>query len=270
MAHTILLIGCGNMGFAMLRGWLKDDPALDVHVVDPVDALRDRAADAGATAVAAPADLAVGLAPDLIFLAVKPQQMGDVVPAYAAWAGGPATFVSIAAGTTMATLASLLPGATPLVRCMPNTPAALGAGMMVCCANHHVGTGARDLTARLLAASGAVDWIDDEALMDAVTALSGSGPAYVFHMIECMAAAGAELGLDPDLANRMAVQTVMGAGRLAAEASDPPGTLRVQVTSPGGTTAAALCVLMAEDGLALLMQRALTAARDRGVVLGKG
>lgn len=270
MSHTVLLIGCGNMGYAMLKGWLAADPTLAAWVVEPADALRTRASDAGAQAVAAPQGLPSDLSPELIFLAVKPQVMADVVPAYADYAGGPATFVSVAAGTTITTLASMLPGPTPIIRCMPNTPAAIGDGMMVCCANGLTEQSAKDVTTRLLAASGLVDWIDDEALMDAVTALSGSGPAYVFHMIECMAAAGADLGLPPDLAARMAMQTVMGAGRLAAQASDPPGTLREQVTSPGGTTAAALDVLMGEDKLKMLMAKALTAARDRGAELAKG
>ncbi|MEM7056613.1 MAG: pyrroline-5-carboxylate reductase [Pseudomonadota bacterium] len=270
MSNTVLLIGCGNMGFAMLKGWLDADPALTAWVVEPLDQLRSRADGVGARAVADPQDLPQDLRPDLIFLAVKPQVMGDVVPSYADFAGGPATFVSVAAGTTIGTLAAMLPGPTPIIRCMPNTPSAIGAGMMVCCANDITSEGAKEMTSRLLAASGLVDWIDDEALMDAVTALSGSGPAYVFHMIECMAAAGTDLGLPPELADRMAMQTVMGAGRLAAEAADPPGTLREQVTSPGGTTAAALGVLMGEDRLKVLMHDALRAARDRGAELAKG
>lgn len=270
MSNTVLLIGCGNMGFAMLKGWRVADPSLTAWVVEPADALRSRAAEVGANAVAGPGELPQGLQPDLIFLAVKPQVMGDVVPVYASFAGGPATFVSVAAGTTINTLADMLPGPTPIIRCMPNTPSAIGAGMMVCCANAMTEQPAKDAATRLLAASGLVDWIDDEALMDAVTALSGSGPAYVFHMIECMAAAGADLGLPSDLAARMAMQTVMGAGQLAAQASDPPGTLREQVTSPGGTTAAALGVLMGDHRLQTLMTEALTAARDRGAELGKG
>lgn len=270
MTNTILLVGCGNMGFAMLKGWLGADPLLDAHVVEPNETLRARARSAGAQAVTAATDLPSDLAPDLIFLAVKPQVMGDVVPAYAGFAGGSATFVSVAAGTTMATLAAMLPGPTPILRCMPNTPAAIGVGMMVCCANDHTGQPARDLASRLLGAAGLVDWIEDEALMDAVTAVSGSGPAYIFHFIECLSAAGVDMGLPAPLAAKMAMQTVMGAGRLAAEASDPPGTLREQVTSPGGTTAAALGVLMGEDRLKTLVRDAVTAARDRGAELSRG
>jgi pyrroline-5-carboxylate reductase len=270
MSSSIILVGCGNMGFAMLAGWLGADPGLDVHVVEPADALRDRAAEAGAKTVAAADDLASALSPDLIILAVKPQVMAEVVPAYQRFAGGPATFVSIAAGTTVAQLAAMLPGATPIIRCMPNTPAAIGAGMMVCYGNDAVSPDARALTEKLLAASGLVDWIEDEALMDAVTAVSGSGPAYVFHMIEALGAAGAAAGLPPDLSAKLAMQTVMGAGRLASEADTPPGTLREQVTSPGGTTAAALGVLMSDDRLQNLMTQAVLAARDRGAELAKG
>ncbi len=270
MSDTILLIGCGNMGYAMLKGWLEADPGLAAHVVEPSDALRARAAEAGATAVASASELPSDFAPDLIFLAVKPQVMADVVPAYARFAGGPSTFVSVAAGTTIETLAGMLPGATPIIRCMPNTPAAIGQGMMVCCANGHVEESSKSLTTRLLQSSGLVDWIDDEALMDAVTAVSGSGPAYVFHMIECLTRAAVQVGLPEDLGARMAMQTVMGAGQYAASADTPPGTLREQVTSPGGTTAAALGVLMDEDGLQPLMTKAVTAARDRGRELAKG
>jgi len=141
---------------------------------------------------------------------------------------------------------------------------------MVCYANAAVTPSATQLTEKLLAASGLVDWIDDETLMDAVTAVSGSGPAYVFHMIETLGAAGAAAGLPPDLSAKLAMQTVMGAGRLAAEADTPPGTLREQVTSPGGTTAAALAVLMGDDRLQTLMTEAVKAARDRGAELAKG
>lgn len=267
---TLILVGCGNMGYAMLKGWLASDASLAAYVVEPADALRERAAAAGANAVASVDDLPSGLAPDLIFLAVKPQVMGDVVPAYAGFAGGPAAFVSVAAGTTIDTLAGMLEGPTPIIRCMPNTPAAIGQGMMVCCANGHTEESSKSLTTRLLASSGEVAWIEDETLMDAVTAVSGSGPAYVFHMIECLTEAGVAVGLPEDLAARMAMQTVMGAGAYAAASDDPPGRLREQVTSPGGTTAAALGVLMGEDRLRNLMREAVTAARDRGAELAKG
>jgi len=267
---TLLLVGCGNMGHAMLAGWLGADPSLEVHVVEPIEALRARAEATGARAVAEAGALPSSLAPDLIFLAVKPQVMAEAAPAYAGFAGGPAVFVSIAAGTTIATLAGMLPGPTPVIRCMPNTPAAIGAGMLVCCANRHAPEDAKALATRLLESSGAVEWIDDEGLMDAVTALSGSGPAYVFHMIEAMTAAGVDVGLPEPLAARMAMQTIMGAGRLAAGADDSPSRLREQVTSPGGTTAAGLSVLMREDALERLLTDTVRAARDRGAELAAG
>lgn len=269
MSSSILLVGCGNMGHAMLKGWLGAMTGLSVHVVEPDEALAARARALGAVAMAKAADLPGDLNPELVFLAVKPQVMEKIVPDYARFAGGASTFVSVAAGTTIATLARHLPGPTPIIRCMPNTPAAIGAGMMVCCANPEVTKAARDLVARLLSTSGLVDWIEDEQLMDAVTAISGSGPAYVFHLIEVLGEAGKALGLPGGLATRMAMQTVMGAGRLAAEADDPPALLREQVTSPGGTTAAALSVLMGDDRLKRLIEEAATAARDRGAELAR-
>ena len=267
MPDTVLLVGCGNMGYAMLRGWLESDTPPDVLVVEPAEALRARAEALGATVYATAEDLPE-ISPVLIFLAVKPQVMADVVPAYGRFAGGPATFLSVAAGTTIATLASLLPGPTPIIRSMPNTPACVGAGMIVCCADGRTTTNAKERATQLLTASGVVEWVEDEALMDAVTALSGSGPAYVFHMIECMTAAGLSVGLPEHLAAKMAMQTVMGAGRYAGLAEDPPGRLRQQVTSPGGTTAAALNVLMSDDRLLGLITEAVKAARDRSRELG--
>lgn len=268
MSTDILLVGCGNMGFAMLQGWLGK-PGMTFHVVEPEDDLRQRAQDAGVAVYDAADRLPAGLAPELVFLAVKPQVMSDVAPQYQSLAGGHATFVSVAAGVTIATLASLLPGLTPIIRCMPNTPAAIGRGMLVSTANDHVGEAARRLADDLLAASGKSAWIDDDGLMDAVTAISGSGPAYLFHFIECLEKAAVSLGLAPELAGELALQTVAGAGELAARSETPPSVLREQVTSPGGTTAAALGVLMADRALETLMVKAATAARDRGVELGQ-
>lgn len=267
MAETVLLVGCGNMGRAMLQGWLAARPGLAAHVVEPNADLAARAADLGANVASAAAALPAGLKPDLVFLAVKPQVMSAVLGDYAGFEG--ATFVSVAAGTTVATLRAGLGAEAAVIRCMPNTPAAIGAGMMVCYPTPNVTGEAKALADVLLAASGLVEWIDSEDLMDAVTAVSGSGPAYVFHMIEALAAAGAAAGLPAEMAGRLAMQTVMGAGRLAAEGGTAPGVLREQVTSPGGTTAAALGVLMAEEGLQALMTRAVAAAKARGEELGK-
>jgi pyrroline-5-carboxylate reductase len=268
MTKTVLLVGCGNMGFAMLQGW-RSRTDIQCHVVEPADALRERAGKAGATVWRSADELPADVEPVLTFLAVKPQVMGDVAPAYARFAGGSTTFVSIAAGVTIATLSNLLPGATPIIRCMPNTPAAIGQGMLVCTANVLVSAEAKRLATDLLAASGKTAWIDDEGLMDAVTAISGSGPAYVFHFIECLTKAAVHLGLPEDLAGEMALQTVAGAGQLAARSGTPSATLREQVTSPGGTTAAALAVLMGESALETLVTEAAVAARDRGAELGR-
>jgi pyrroline-5-carboxylate reductase len=253
----------------MLQGWIARGD-MEFHVVEPADALRTRAQQTGASVWTAADELPADLEPELIFLAVKPQVMGEVAPHYQRFAGGPATFVSVAAGVTIATLSALLPGATPIIRCMPNTPASIGRGMMVSTANDLVSDDAKRLATELLAASGETAWIGDEALMDAVTAISGSGPAYVFHFIECLTAAGVHLGLPHDLAGQLALQTIAGAGALAARSDTPPATLREQVTSPGGTTAAALGVLMGDQALEKLMIEAAVAARDRGVELGKG
>lgn len=269
MNQAVLLVGCGNMGFAMLNGWTAARTDLDFHVVEPLESLGERGRAAGATVWDTPDALPPDFDPALIVLAVKPQVMDRVAPAYRRFAGGSTTFVSVAAGVTMATLGGYLPGPTPIIRTMPNTPAAIGRGMMVSVANDLVDADRRTLTDSLMATSGASAWIESEDLMDAVTAISGSGPAYVFHFIEVLAAAGERLGLPADLAMLLARQTVMGAGHLAAETDTPPSVLREQVTSPGGTTAAALSVLMQESDLATLVEDATRAARDRGRELGK-
>lgn len=269
MSHSVVLIGCGNMGHAMLDGWLRQDPALRVQVVEPVEALRDRARKVGAEAVTELSELPAGLSPELVILAVKPGMVTGVLGQCDELATSGATFVSVAAGISIATMASALPDGASIIRCMPNTPAAIGAGMMVLCAGEHAGAAACELTESLFSASGAVTWIEDETLMDAVTAISGSGPAYVFHFIEALTAAGEALGLPAATADLLARQTVAGAGKLAMASSTPPGTLREQVTSPGGTTAAALSVFMHEGRLMKLVDEAAHAARDRGIELGR-
>ena len=256
------------MGYAMLKGWLAALPSLTVVVVEPDPALRKRAQDAGAKGCTSPQELPAELSPDLIFLAVKPQAMASVVPAYKAFAGGQVSFVSIAAGVSIKTMEDHLPGATPLIRCMPNTPASIGKGMMVCCCNAHVSDEVVEFSSGLLASSGKVLWIESEELMDAVTAVSGSGPAYLFHFIECLTEAGTATGLPQAVAEKLAMQTVYGAVSLARDASDSPATLRQQVTSPGGTTAAALAVLMNEERMTTLVSEAVEAAKARSIELG--
>jgi pyrroline-5-carboxylate reductase len=266
----VLLAGCGNMGYAMLSGWIKSgklDPS-QTFVVEPNGTLRERAAGLGAGVAASAEEIPAGLTPELIVIAVKPQVIREVVAGYRRFAGT-ATFLSIAAGTGIATFEEILGPGSALMRCMPNTPAAIGKGMMVTFANANVKEEMKAFIGDLLSASGEVATIDDECLMDAVTAVSGSGPAYVFHFIECLTAAAEKAGLPEKTAKLLAMQTVYGAASLAAESSEDPGVLRQQVTSPNGTTAAALAVLMGHDRLKNLLGEAVEAARARSVELGK-
>jgi pyrroline-5-carboxylate reductase len=189
--------------------------------------------------------------------------MDGVMPHYARFAGPATVFLSVAAGKTLAVFETYLGSEAVVVRAMPNTPAAIGRGMIVGCPNERVSDGQKALCDSLMAAVGEVAWIDDEALMDAVTGVSGSGPAYVFLLIECLAQAGRAAGLPGDLADRLALVTVSGAGELARQSAESPTVLRENVTSPNGTTQAALEVLMAEDGLAPLMTKAVAAATQR-------
>lgn len=270
MGIKVVLVGCGNMGHAMLSGWLSAGRlrADEVAVVEPNAELRQRAAEAG-VASHETAERLDAISPELVVFAVKPQLMGAVVPDYRRFAPA-ATFLSVAAGTPIATFERLLGADAAIVRCMPNTPAAIGKGMMVTVANGNVPDKAKTFVAELLSASGEVAEVDDESLMDAVTAVSGSGPAYVFHFIECLTRAGEKAGLPSDTAKLLAMQTVYGAGCLAAQSAQEPGELRRQVTSPNGTTAAALSVFMDENRLEKLVSEAVEAARARSVELGKG
>ena len=264
-SDPILLVGCGKMGGALVKGWRARGIAADrILIVEPSEAARTAAATLGVAVRAEPpaADPARPLA--AVVLAVKPQVMGAVAPLYRALVAPTTLVLSIAAGTTTATLKTHLGAGAAVVRAMPNTPAAVGRGMTVLFAADGVTQAQMNLAAELMAAVGEVRRVDREALMDPVTAVSGSGPAYVFHMIEALAAAGVEAGLDPALAADLARATVIGSGELARLSSDPPAKLRADVTSPGGTTEAALKVLMAEPGgLKELMTRAVAAAAQR-------
>jgi pyrroline-5-carboxylate reductase len=252
------------MGSALLAGWL--DRGLDaatVSIVEPAGVPVGVPLTAAAGIYAGPDELPDRLAPRVVVFAVKPQAMDTVVPAYRRFAWPETVFLSIAAGRTLASFARLLGGGAAVVRAMPNTPAAIRRGITAACGNRHVDLAQRDLCTELLAAVGEVVWVDDEALIDAVTAVSGSGPAYVFHLVEAMTAAGIAAGLPPDLAERLARATVTGAAALLDQSSDTPATLRRNVTSPGGTTEAALAVLLADDGLTRLMTDAVAAAAQR-------
>ena len=260
----LLLLGCGKMGGALLSGWLdRGLPAEQVTVIEPHAAAVADFTQRGVRHVVAAEQLGRDLRPKVVLLAVKPQMMERAVPSLA-WLVGPQTaFLSIAAGKTVESLTALLAPGAAVVRAMPNTPAAVGRGMSVLYANAQVAAPQRALCAELMAAAGETAWIEDEALMDPVTALSGGGPAYVFLLIEALAQAGVEAGLPAELAERLARVTVAGAGELVHRSDLPPATLRENVTSPGGTTLEALKVLMAEEGLQPLMTRAIAAATRR-------
>jgi pyrroline-5-carboxylate reductase len=259
---TLALVGAGKMGGAMLNGWL--DLGLDpsrVVIVDPQPS--DEIAALVARGVRLnPGNAAIGKAA-VVVIAVKPQEAPEVVAALSPMIDGSTLVVSVMAGRTMRFLEQALPPGTAIVRAMPNTPAAIGRGISAAVPNAKVSREQRDLTHRLLSAIGAVEWVDDDALIDAVTAVSGSGPAYVFLLAESLARAGAAAGLPAVLAARLARATVAGSGELLHRSALEPATLRQNVTSPGGTTAAALSVLMAPDGLDALMEKAVAAAAKR-------
>lgn len=264
MDVPLLLVGCGKMGSALLTGWLgRGVAASNVVVVEPVRAAAEAAIAHGVTVVDDVAGVDHAFAPRVVVFAVKPQVMNAVAPAFAHYAGGDTVFLSIAAGSPITMFESALGANARIVRAMPNTPAAIGRGMSVLCANAVATEADRGLCGDLLSAVGEVAWVQDEGMMDAVTAASGSGPAYVFLLIECLAEAAVEAGLPQDLAAQLAKATVEGAAELSRQSGEPPSKLRANVTSPGGTTDAALKVLMAPDGLKSLMARAVAAATAR-------
>jgi pyrroline-5-carboxylate reductase len=256
----LLLVGCGKMGGAMLDGWLsRGFAAADVLVAEPVEALRPK--KSGLRAVGSTSE--VSETPEIVVLAVKPQTMDGVLPDLKRFAEAGSVFLSIAAGKTLKYFASHLGTAAKVVRSMPNTPAAVRQGITVACAAQGVSAAEKQRCQQLLEAVGQALWVEDEALLDPVTALSGSGPAYVFLLVEAMAAAGTKLGLKPEMAMQLARATVAGSGELLKQSSEPAQQLRVNVTSPGGTTAEALKVLMASDGIQPVFDKALAAASRR-------
>ena len=257
LRRPLLLVGCGKMGSAMLAGWRESGiVAAGVHIVEPAGA-------AGTAVVARAEDLPAALDPEVVVFAVKPQQMAEVAPQYRRFVKAGTLFLSIAAGTPIRFFEERLGKDAAVVRAMPNTPAAIGRGITVACPNAKATAAQAELAQSLLEAVGEAVIVRDEALLDPVTALSGSGPAYVFLMIEAMADAGVAAGLPRDLAARLALVTVAGAGQLALESTEPPSKLRENVTSPAGTTFAALQVLMADEGMPSLMKRAIGAATRR-------
>ena len=259
----ILLIGCGKMGSAMLSGWLESGiAAAGVVVVEPMGTLAPFTEEASVEFVRNPDELSRKFNPEVTVFAVKPQQMDEVAPAYTRFSNNDTVFLSIAAGKDIAYFSKIL-GDAAIVRAMPNTPAAIGQGITVCCSNASTSAQQQELCRQLLAATGEAVIVDDETLIDAVTALSGGGPAYVFLLIECLSEAGVAAGLPRALSERLALVTVAGSGQLALGGEEPPATLRENVTSPGGTTLEALKILMAEDGLQPLITRAIAAATAR-------
>jgi pyrroline-5-carboxylate reductase len=265
LARTrLLLVGCGRMGGAMLGGWLaRGMKPANVAVVEPAAEAFGDLAGRGVVQTTTPGDIAADFAPDVVVLAIKPQFMDDAIGNYTRHARPETLFLSIAAGKTIAYFQRHLGSHAAIVRAMPNTPAAIGRGISVAVAHPLVMAVQRNLAEALLSACGEVAWVDDEGLIDPVTALSGGGPAYVFLLIEAMAEAGHKAGLPADLAMRLARVTVSGAGELARLSPETAAQLRQNVTSPKGTTLEALKILMAPEGIQPLFDRAIAAATRR-------
>jgi pyrroline-5-carboxylate reductase len=263
---TIVLAGAGKMGGAMLAGWLaqgldaRNVAVIEPHPSDEISALAAKGVRLN------PTPKEVGAVATLV-VALKPQMFREAGPMLQRYAGSSTLVVSIMAGTTIASLEEGCGGR--VVRAMPNTPAAIGRGITVAVAAKNVSPNQRAVADALLRATGSVEWVDDEGLMDAVTAVSGSGPAYIFLLAEELARAGVEAGLPPELAARLARETVAGSGELLHRSDLASATLRENVTSPGGTTAAALEVLMGPDGMQSLLTRAVAAATKRSKELAK-
>ncbi|SEK26189.1 pyrroline-5-carboxylate reductase [Pacificibacter marinus] len=260
----LVLLGCGKMGSAMLKGWLDGGlPASSVTVLTP------RPSDwLKATGVNLNTELPKN--PAIVLLAVKPQKMAEALPALRGLGNGDTVFLSVAAGITLATYEEMLGANTPIIRAMPNTPSAIGRGVTGIVGNASASAAHVDLADQLLQAVGQVVRLENETQIRALTAVSGCGPAYVFHLIESMAAAGEAAGLTAEMALQLAKATVAGAGVLAEESDETPTQLRINVTSPNGVTAEALRVLMNEkDGFPPLLDRAIKAAMQRDAELAK-
>ncbi len=264
LSGPLVLAGAGRMGGALLSCLLKRglDPSL-VRVQDPqpspdtIEFLNQFGIKAE------PILLATDVSPALIIVAVKPQVIDEVWPALAKLSGPGTVTLSVVAGRKLESFERVLPTGSAVVRAMPNTPVAIGKGMTVCCPNENVTNEQKELCTKILTSAGEIAWISDESEMDAVTAVSGSGPAYIFHLTECLKEAGVEAGLSEHLADRLARETVVGSGALLAQSKQDPATLRINVTSPGGTTEAALKVLRDDNALRDLMIKAVAAAKKR-------
>ena len=265
-ARRILLVGAGKMGGALIEAWLEQEiiQPSDIVLIEPdivrAEHFRDRYSLYTFETLEA---VNIGVGQPIVVFAIKPQIMGTVVPLYRSLAQQGALILSIAAGKNLDYFEGILGTNSPIVRAMPNTPASIGKGMTVLCSNGCVNSEQKVLCQDLMSAVGKVRWIDNEKLMDPVTAVSGSEPAYVFLLIEVLGEAGIKAGLDQNLAYELALTTVTGAATLAEQSTLTPSVLRQNVTSPGGTTEAALEVLMSDDGLSELFFRAINQAVAR-------
>ena len=257
---ALLLVGGGRMGGAMLSGWRERGLSKAV-VVDPSPEAA-KLAGQGVTVVPSVAEIPVGFVPEAVILAVKPQSAVEALPAYARFAGH-AVFISIMAGKTLHAIGTMLGVKSAIVRAMPNTPASVRQGITVAVAGAHVSAAQRTLADELLAATGQIAWVEEEAMLDPVTAISGGGPAYVFLLTELMEQAGLDQGLPPELARQLARQTVIGSAALLAASQEDAAALRIAVTSPKGTTERALAVLRADDAWPKSFSSAIQAATER-------
>lgn len=262
---TLILLGCGKMGSAMLKGWLTkgfDPKSIWVEDPHPSDWLIGTGVNV---------NLNLPPEPTFICIAIKPQMIPQILPKFSHYGNGLCVFLSIAAGVKISSFEALLGQKTPIIRAMPNTPAEIGLGITAQIANENVSKDAFEVAGKLLSAIGEVVSLNSEDQMDAVTGLSGSGPAYVFYLIDALAVAGHGQGLDKELAMKLAKMTVLGAGKLAASSSVVPSDLRVNVTSPNGTTEAGLNILMHnENGLGPLIEKTVAAATARSKELANG
>ena len=266
----LLLAGVGKMGGAVLSGLLARGLKPErILVQDPAPSAEMAALLAKHGIRCAPAIDALGEPPSIILLAVKPQMMDEALAPLAKHAGPDTLVLSIAAGRSLQSIEAQLPERTSVIRAMPNTPAAIGRGITVAAPNLHVSPAQRKLADELLSSLGKVLWVEDESLLDPVTAVSGSGPAYVFLLVECLAEAGQAAGLDAELAEELARATVTGSAALLDQTDLHVSKLREHVTSPGGTTAAALAILNGPEGLRPLLKAAVAEATKRGRELAK-
>lgn len=264
----VLLVGCGNIGFAFLSNWLGLQADVRVHVVEPSEKLRERAAALGASVSADADGIPSSFEPSIIVLAVKPQTVAALVSRYARYWRAGAVLVSVAAGISVRAMESAAGASLSVVRCVPNTPVAVGAGTLVCYASLSVSVHQRQKVERLIGRAGAIVFVSDETQLDAATAVSGSGPAYLFFFIECLTQAAIAAGLPENLAGQLATQTCYGASLLALRSDVDPAALRRQVTSPNGTTEAAIAVFQNNRGFEAIVRDAVEAAKARSIALG--